>query len=66
MLNGLSFNAPKNNPKLLTYDKVTINEFSDQIHFLKNANFVFITMSKKLLSTAYETLDLLKKEYHLE
>ena len=66
MLNGLSFSAPPGNPKLLTYDKTTINEFSNQLHFLKNSNFYFITVAKKLLSIANQTLDLLKNEYNLQ
>ncbi len=66
MLNGLSFKPPSGNPKLLTYDKAMINEFSNQLHFLKNSNFYFITVAKKLLLIAHQTLDLLKKEYHLE
>ena len=66
MQNGLSFKAPAGNPKLLTYDKATLNEFSNQLHFLKNSNFYFITVGKKLLSISNQTLDLLKTEYHLE
>ncbi|HEX4375052.1 MAG TPA: hypothetical protein VHZ50_17230, partial [Puia sp.] len=66
MLNGLNFTPVKSNPKLLTYDKKIINEFSNQIHFLKNANFYFTTVAKKQLSIAHQTLDLLKKEYQMQ
>jgi hypothetical protein len=66
MLSGLSFNRPQNNPPLLTYDKNILNEFCNQVHFRKNANFYFITVAGKLLSEARQTLELIKKEYHME
>ena len=66
MLNGMSFSAPTNNPKLLSYDKMTINEFANQVHFLKNSNLYFLTVSKKLLEIAHQTRSLLKIEYDLE
>jgi hypothetical protein len=66
MLNGLSFKRPQNNPQLLTYDKAAINEFCNQVHFRKNSNFYFITVAGKLLTEAKLTLDIIKKEYHLE
>jgi len=65
MVSGRSFTAPTHNPKLLTYDKFTLNEFSNQVHFLKNANLVFMAIAGKQLSLAHQTLDLLKKEYRL-
>src|SRR5450432_3278305 len=37
MLNGLSFNRPEGNPKLLSTNKGTLNEFCNQVHFLQNA-----------------------------
>lgn len=66
MLNGLSFSQPPGNPRLMTYDKEVINEFSNQLHFLRNSNFYFMTVAKKLLSIAHQTLDLLKSEYRLK
>jgi hypothetical protein len=66
MLSGLNFNRPQNNPPLLTYDKNIINEFCNQVHFRKNSNFYFITVAGKLLSEARQTLELIKKEYHME
>ena len=66
MVNGLSFTRPQNNPQLLSYDKIVLNEFCNQIHFRKNSNFYFIAVAEKLLSEARLTLDLIKKEYHLE
>jgi hypothetical protein len=66
MLNGLSFNRPQNNPRLLIYDKLVLNEFCNQIHFRKNSNFYFITVAGRLLTEAHLTLDLIKKEYHME
>jgi hypothetical protein len=65
MLSGLSFTRPQNNPQLLTYDKIDINEFCNRVHFRKNSNFYFITVAEKLLSEALLTLDVIKKEYHL-
>ena len=66
MLNGLSFTRPQNNPQLFTYDKNMLNEFCNQVHFRKNSNFYFIAVAGKLLSEAHQTLDLIKKEYHME
>jgi len=66
MLNGLSFKRPQNNPQLLTYDKNVLNEFCNQVHFRKNSNFYFIQVAGKLLTEAKLTLDIIKKEYHLE
>ena len=66
MLNGLAFKRPQNNPQLITYDKNTINEFCNRVHFRKNSNFYFITVAGKLLSEARQTLELIKKEYHME
>jgi hypothetical protein len=66
MLSGLSFNRPQNNPQLLTYDKSTLNEFCNRVHFRKNSNFYFIQVAGKLLTEAHQTLDLIKREYHME
>jgi hypothetical protein len=66
MVSGLNFTRPQNNPQLLTYDKNIINEFCNEVHFRKNANFYFITVAGKLLSEAHQTLELIKKEYHME
>jgi len=65
MLDGLSFTRPAGNPQLLSTDKSAINEFCNQVHFAQNSNFYFITTSKKLLSNARKTVDLLEKEYDL-
>ena len=65
MVNGLRFTRPQNNPQLLTYDKTIINEFCNQVHFRKNSNLYFINVAEKLLSEAHLTLDIIKKEYHL-
>jgi len=66
MPDGLSFNRPAGNPQLLSTDKTAINEFCNQVHFAQNSNFYFITTSKKLLSNAHKTLNLLEKEYDLK
>jgi hypothetical protein len=66
MLKGLSFVRPQSNPQLLTYDKNVLNEFCNRVHFRKNSNFYFINVAEKLLSEARLTLDIIKKEYHLE
>jgi hypothetical protein len=66
MLNGLNFYRPQNNPQLLTYDKNVLNEFCNQVHFRKNANFYFIQVAGKLLAEAKLTLDIIKEEYHLK
>lgn len=66
MVNGLSFVRPVNNPQLLTNDRSTINEFCNQVHFLKNANFYFIYNSTTLINNARKTLNILQNEYNLE
>jgi hypothetical protein len=65
MLNGLSFNRPGGNPQLLTTDKAVINEYSNQIHFIQNANFYFIHNSTLLVYNARKTLDILQNKYIL-
>ncbi len=66
MINGLSFKRPTDNPQLLSEDKMVLNEFCNQIHFLKNSNLYFINTSQTLLNNAMKALDILKKEYNLE
>ena len=66
MVDGMGFVRPVDNPKLLSSDKMIINEFCNQVHFLKNSNLYFISTSSTLLNNARKTLDLLKKEYQLE
>lgn len=63
MVAGLSFTRPTNNPPLLMYDKQALNEFANQIHFLKNANLFFIKNSSTLLEYAKKTLSLIEKDY---
>jgi hypothetical protein len=63
MVDGLSFKRPTTNPPLLNYDKQALNEFANQIHFLKNANLFFIKNSTLLLGYAKTTLSLIEKEY---
>lgn len=64
MVSGLSFKKPTNNPSLLTYDKQSLNEFANQIHFLKNSNLFFIKNSTTLLDYSKKTLSLIEKEYY--
>ena len=66
MVNGLTFKHPTGNPHLLSTDKAALNEFCNQIHFAKNSNYYFITTSKSLRSNALNTLEILKREYHLQ
>jgi hypothetical protein len=66
MVDGLSFNKPDGNPQLLLTDPALINEFCNQVHFTKNANFYFITVAEQLIKKATSTLEILKSEYHLE
>ena len=66
MINGLSFNRPTDNPRLMSYDKSEINEFCNRIHFRKNANLYFTKNAEKLLAEAKKTLALIEKEYHLK
>lgn len=65
MVNGLSFVRPVNNPQLLSTSKADLNEFCNQLHFLKNSNLYFTITSQTILNNARKTLELLKKEYHL-
>ena len=66
MLSGLGFNRPEGNPKLLSPDKGTLNEFCNQVHFLQNSNLFFISNSTILVNTARKTLAILKEEYDLK
>jgi hypothetical protein len=66
MLSGLSFTRPTNNPQLLIYDKNTLNEFCNRIHFRKNANYYFIQIAGALLAEAKKTLKVLNEQYHLK
>ena len=66
MKNGLSFDRPVDNPKLLSTDKPIINEFGNEVHFIQNANYYFINNSTLLVNNARKTLDIIKKEYQLE
>lgn len=66
MVNGMGFTRPTDNPQLLSSDKKIINEFSNQIHFLKNSNLYFINTSTILLNHAQQTLNLLKSEYSVQ
>ena len=66
MVNGLNFERPVTNPRLLSSDKATLNEFCNQIHFVKNTNLYFINTSATLLSMAKKELTLINKEYDLK
>jgi hypothetical protein len=66
MVTGLSFTRPVNNPALLSYDKNLLNEFCNQVHFRKNANFYFITVANKLLAEAKKTLSIIEAAYQLK
>lgn len=63
MLNGLRFKRPTTNPQLLSYDKAMINEYANQVHFLRNANTYYIDIASTLLKSAKQTLALIEKEY---
>ena len=66
MVDGLSFKRPTNNPLMLSYDMPALNEFSNQIHFLKNSNLYFIKNSTTLLGYTQRTLHLIEKEYKVD
>ncbi len=66
MVNGLNFERPVNNPHLLSSDKAILNEFANQVHFVKNTNIYFINTSVTLLTEAKKTLALINKEYDLK
>jgi hypothetical protein len=63
MLNELSFKRPTTNPQLRSYDKAILNEYANQVHFLRNANQYYIFIASSLLKSAKETLALIEKEY---
>jgi hypothetical protein len=63
MLNGLKFRRPTNNPKLHSYDRELINEYANQVHFLRNANLYYITIASTLLKSARQTLATIEREY---
>lgn len=66
MISGLSFIRPADNPQMLSYDKIEINELCNRIHFRKNSNLYFMVVAERLLKEARNTLALLETEYHLD
>lgn len=66
MLDGLSFIRPIGNPPLLSTNRLQLNEFCNQIHFVKNSNYFFISTAKSLRNSADKTLAILNNEYKLE
>ena len=52
MVDWLSFTRPNNNPQLILYDRATINEFCNQVHFRKNSNLYFTKTAERLFSEA--------------
>ena len=66
MVVGIGFNKPGNNPSLLSYDKQALNEFANQIHFIKNANQYFMKNSTTMLGYAKKTLAKIEDEYHVK
>lgn len=63
MVVGIGFKKPTTNLLLLSYDKQDINEFANQIHFIKNSNLYFIRNSTTLLGYSKKTLSLIEKDY---
>jgi hypothetical protein len=63
MVVGIGFKKPTTNPPLLSYDKQALNEFANQIHFVKNSNLYFIRNSTTLLGYTKRTLGLIEKDY---
>jgi hypothetical protein len=66
ILKGFGFARPEGNPHLIKEDKATILEFIGKLHFVKSANTYLLINYEKLIQTAQETLDVIKKEYHLK
>lgn len=66
MVDGLNFNRPTDNPQLTTYDRNTINEFCNQVHFRQNANLYFTKTAERLLKEAQKTLNIIEEEYDLK
>lgn len=57
---------PQNNPPILTIDKIILNQFSLQIHYLKGSYIFSRRQLKEALASAVSLILFLKKEYHLE
>lgn len=63
MVVGIGFKKPTTNPSLLSYDPQALNEFANQVHFVKNSNLYFIRNSVTLLGYAKRTLSLIEQDY---
>ena len=59
------FTKPDGNPSLLTNDKRLINELVSQLHFVKSVNNRNSYFENMLKQRAINTIEILKKEYHL-
>jgi hypothetical protein len=66
IVQGFGFKRPPGNPQLMKKDQVTILKFIGKLHFLKSANSYLLLNYKKSQQTAQQTLDIIKKEYHLK
>jgi hypothetical protein len=66
MIDGLNIVRPQGNPKLISTDKSAINEFCNEIHFVKNANLYYTLNCQEVIKEAKKTLAILKEEYHLD
>ena len=57
---------PAGNPPLITNENKQINSFVTRLHFVKSLNRRNIYFENKLKLQAMATIDILKKEYHLQ
>ncbi|HET6768352.1 MAG TPA: hypothetical protein VFH08_13170, partial [Chitinophagaceae bacterium] len=57
---------PKGNPPLLQDDRKLLKEFVSHLHFLKSLNNRNLFFEIKLKQQAAQTIEILKKQYHLK
>ncbi len=64
--NPLMINMPKNNPDLMSNDKLTINEICMRLHFHYGTQRVIIADNEMLRVEAEKLIVQIQKEYHLK
>lgn len=64
-LYDIEFKEPPGNPRLLNKDPKLIREFRSELHYLKTVNIGQVGWFRRQKERAQNTLEFLKKEYHL-
>ena len=66
MLQGDDIVKPKNNPRLILNDNLTLNEFVGHAQYMKKFNQAQAHRAQELVDQAKQLMQLIQKEYDLE